>query len=161
MSTAPVLLSGVLEKERKRLLDKYYGFNPQTDRIIVRSDKFLKVNQGSSNYLVFNPDEIAPTYLPFSYLTHHFALIPTKQTGLSYIDISEPESDFLSKTLKKDEKYIVFLEFLPQKVEIDRFYEIDGQNKWAFVVKLAGLTVWDQDGAFIWEKNYETPSLAP
>lgn len=159
-TTAPFLRPETMEKEMVRLKKAYASFDPQEDFLILKANIFARLLQETDKK---NPEKTAhflemsfkageAGYFPYRFLDKRFAVVPDNLRDYLRLEIPEGQFTHLAQQLGNEGAAVtMILQLRPLKADMKAPYQVDGYEQWAFLTRIAAISVWDRAGRFLWE----------
>lgn len=159
-TTAPFLRPEMMEKEMARLKKAYASFNPQEDFLILKANIFVKLLQETDNettkettrFLEMSFKAGEAGYFPYRFLDERFAVVPDNLRDYLKLEIPEEQFTYLEQQLEnKGEAVTMILQLRPLEADMKAPYQVDGYEQWAFLTRIASISIWNRTGKFLWE----------
>ncbi|MCI5060114.1 MAG: hypothetical protein MRY79_03475 [Alphaproteobacteria bacterium] len=149
-----------LEKELTRLQNKYNGFDPRRDLIILRSYVRLlpdkqKDADGNDIYNMTIEFLNAPNalYFPYDFLGERIAVMPYRLDQIMKPNLTPSEYKRIKEGIRLSAKNTMIIRLRPRESDLSHPHKIDGMEQWVFKTDIISLEIWDKRGNFLWEYN--------
>lgn len=169
-STAPALRPSVLQQEKQRLAAFWQGFDLAYDTITIAAKTTVSIHQLEADAktpypryeLHFDVMKTLAGYFPYAYLDQNFAVIPERPEELERQIIPGERYAYLKQLMPEGAggPYTLIIRLSPTRAAIDELTRMEGKSYWPLLVKVASLSLWNENGALIWETS-SSASLAP